>query len=680
MHGLAAASARASMAVKMNANASFPLKSVLIANRGEIACRVIRTAKAMGMRTIAVYSDADRNALHVKLADEAHPIGPAPARESYLVIDKIIAVAKAAKADCIHPGYGFLSERAEFAEACAAAGIVFVGPPPAAIRAMGLKGEAKALMAKANVPVLPGYHGNIQDPKFLKQKAYETGYPILIKAAAGGGGKGMRRVDKQIDFDPALEAARREAESAFGNPDVLIEKYVGSPRHIEVQVFADTHGNIVHLFERDCSAQRRHQKVIEEAPAPGMSEEVRKHVTQAAIEAARAVNYVGAGTVEFLADGSQGLRADAIWFLEMNTRLQVEHPVTELITGTDLVHWQFKVAAGEKLPLAQEQIRLHGHAVEARIYAEDAARGFLPSTGKLSALRFPSGNGIRVDSGVEQGGEVTPFYDPMIAKLITYAATRGQAFDRMAEALGGTIVSGPRSNVEFLQALANSDAMRAGTTDTGYIERNLQSLTAPGEADSAAAAYAVEALMQAEQEKQRDSLRGLPDAIRRSPWSAQDGFSVGAARDIPVAVFVNGERVTARIRHEGGKVSACVNGVSAQPSEIIKAGDLVVAIRHGRQTKVKLADFTAADLGRAGGSGSIAAPMHGKVLSVAVAKGDKVAKGQRLMVLEAMKMEHALDAATDGVVAELSVAAGDQVSEGAQLILIKPEAAQAKAS
>jgi 3-methylcrotonyl-CoA carboxylase alpha subunit len=663
----------------MNAKAAFPLKSVLIANRGEIACRVIRTAKAMGMRTIAVYSDADQNALHVKLADEAYGIGPAPARESYLVIDKIIEVAKRAKADCIHPGYGFLSERAEFAEACAAAGVIFVGPPPAAIRAMGLKGEAKSLMAAAKVPVLPGYHGDKQDSEFLKRKAYETGYPVLIKAAAGGGGKGMRRVDKQIDFDNALEAAKREAEASFGNPDVLIEKYVASPRHIEVQVFADTHGNIVHLFERDCSAQRRHQKVIEEAPAPGMPDDVRVHVTKAAIEAARAVNYVGAGTVEFLADGSKGLRADAIWFLEMNTRLQVEHPVTELITNTDLVHWQFLVAAGEKLPLSQDKIKIHGHAVESRIYAEDAARGFLPSTGKLAALRFPSGNGIRVDSGVETGGEVTPFYDPMIAKLITFGATREQAFDRMSEALGGTVVSGPRSNVEFLKALADSAEMRAGTVDTGYIERNLEALTKSGEADFEAAAFAVEELMRREQAKQRDTASRLPASARRSPWNALDGYDFGNARDIPVTVLVNGTRIVARVEQKGSSLRATVNGAAAQPGEFVEAGDALIAIRNGKQTSVRLAQLSSADLGRAAGSGAIVAPMHGKVLSVLVAKGDKVAKGQRLMVLEAMKMEHALDAATDGIVAELSVAAGDQVAEGTQLILIKSEKTEAKA-
>jgi 3-methylcrotonyl-CoA carboxylase alpha subunit len=664
----------------MNAKAAFPLRSVLIANRGEIACRVIRTAKAMGMRTIAVYSDADRNALHVKMADEAHAIGAAPARESYLVIEKIIEVAKRAKADCIHPGYGFLSERAEFAEACASAGIVFVGPPPAAIRAMGLKGEAKALMAAAKVPVLPGYHGDRQDAKFLKQKAYETGYPVLIKAAAGGGGKGMRRVDKQIEFDNALEAAKREAEAAFGNPDVLIEKYVASPRHIEVQVFADTHGNIVHLFERDCSAQRRHQKVIEEAPAPGIPEDVRAHITRAAIEAARAVNYVGAGTVEFLADGSKGLRADAIWFLEMNTRLQVEHPVTELITNTDLVHWQFLVAAGEQLPLPQDRIRIHGHAVEARIYAEDAARGFLPSTGRLAALRFPGGNGIRVDSGVETGGEVTPFYDPMIAKLIAYGATREQAFDRLSEALGGTVVSGPRGNVGFLKALTDSAAMRTGTVDTGYIERNLETLTKEAETDYAAAAFAVEELMHREQAKQKEAAMRLSASARRSPWNSLDGYDFGGVRDIPIAVIVNGKRIVARVAQRGNSLRATVNGVSSASSEFVEAGDMLIAIRNGRQTSVKLAESSSSDLDRAAGNGTISAPMHGKVLSVSVAKGDRVAKGQRLMVLEAMKMEHALDAAAEGVVAELSVAAGDQVAEGAQLILIVPEKSEAKAS
>lgn len=409
-----------------------------------------------------------------------------------------------------------------------------------------------------------------------------------------------------------------------------------------------------------------------------MPEDVRAHVTKAAIEAARAVNYVGAGTVEFLADGSKGLRADAIWFLEMNTRLQVEHPVTELITNTDLVHWQFLVAAGEKLPLTQDKIRIHGHAAEARIYAEDAARGFLPSTGKLSALRFPSGNGIRVDSGVEAGGEVTPFYDPMIAKLIGYGATREQAFDRLAGALAETVVTGPRSNVEFLHALANSAEMRAGTVDTGYIERNLEALTKTGDTDFAAAAFAVEELMRREQAKQAELIRRLTARAQRSPWNAVDAYDFGGNRDIPLAVSVNGTRIVARVVQDANGLRATVNGTASLASELVEAGETLVAIRNGKQTIVKLAESSSADLGRASGSGAVIAPMHGKVLSVSVAKGDKVAKGQRLMVLEAMKMEHALDAATDGIVAELSVAAGDQVSEGAQLVLIDAGKAAAK--
>src|SRR3954466_5942557 len=422
------------------------LASVLIANRGEIACRIIRTAKRLGMRTIAVFSDADAGALFVKLADEAHPIGPAAASQSYLSIDKIIAAAKRSGAPCIHPGYGFLSERAEFAEACAANGIVFVGPPASAIRAMGLKDAAKALVAQAGVPIVPGYHGSRQEPDFLRQKAYEIGYPVLIKAVAGGGGKGMRRVDKAAEFEAALESAQREAASAFGDPRVLVEKYILSPRHIEMQVFADAHGNVVHLFERDCSLQRRHQKVIEEAPAPGMTPEMREVMGRAAVEAARAVGYVGAGTVEFIADGREGLLPDRFYFMEMNTRLQVEHPVTEAITGLDLVELQFRVASGERLPFRQEDLAIDGHAVEARLYAEDPEKDFLPSTGRLWALEFPQGEGIRIETGVEAGAEVTPYYDPMIAKVIAHGTTREEALDKLADALGQTIVAGPKTN------------------------------------------------------------------------------------------------------------------------------------------------------------------------------------------------------------------------------------------
>src|SRR6266702_2090420 len=461
--------------------------SVLIANRGEIACRIARTARNLGLRSIAVYSDADAGALHIRLCDEAYRLGPAPARESYLAIDKLVELARRAGAQCIHPGYGFLSENAEFAEACAAAGIVFVGPSPGAIRAMGLKGQAKKLMERAGVPVVPGYHGERQETKFLAQKAEEVGYPVLIKAVEGGGGRGTRRVEEPAEFEAALQSAIREAQSAFGNGQVLIEKYIASPRHVEIQVFGDRHGSAIHLYERDCSLQRRHQKVIEEAPAPGMTPEVRAAMGLAAVEAAKAVGYVGAGTVEFITDCSAGLRPDAFWFMEMNTRLQVEHPVTEAVTGVDLVEWQFLIAAGEKLPALE--VPFTGHAIEARVYAEDPEKGFLPSTGRLVGLRLPGGEGIRVDSGVEQGGEVTPFYDPLIAKLIAHGSTRAQALDRLASALDRTLVAGPRTNVAFLAALCRSADFRDGRFDTGFIDRNLAALGAvPQELDRAAAA------------------------------------------------------------------------------------------------------------------------------------------------------------------------------------------------
>ncbi len=471
-------------------------RSVLIANRGEIACRIARTAKRLGLRTIAVYSEADAHALHVRSCDEAHCIGPAPARDSYLAIERIIEVAKKAGAACVHPGYGFLSENADFVDACNQARIAFVGPPAAAMRAMGVKDRAKTLMEKAGIPVVPGYHGERQDGKFLKEKAYEIGYPVLIKPAAGGGGRGLRRVDKHAEFEAALEGAIREAESAFGSSRVLLEKYVAAPRHIEIQVFADGHGHVIHLGERDCSLQRRHQKVIEEAPAPGMTPELRAQMGAAAVEAARAVGYVGAGTVEFIADGTKGLRADAFWFIEMNTRLQVEHPVTEAVTALDLVEWQFRVACGEKLPLEQSQVRIDGHAIEARVYAEDPESGFLPSTGRIVAMELPAD--IRVDSGVEAGGEVTPYYDAMIAKLIAHAPTREAALDRLAAALDRTVIAGPRCNVAFLAALTRTSEFRQGKVDTGFIDRNLAALGAvPRKADFAAAALGVVAFARA---------------------------------------------------------------------------------------------------------------------------------------------------------------------------------------
>jgi 3-methylcrotonyl-CoA carboxylase alpha subunit len=649
-------------------------RSVLIANRGEIAVRVIRTARSLGLRTIAVYSDADREALHVKLADEAHYIGPAPARASYLDIVRIIEVARKAKAECIHPGYGFLSERPELVEGCVAAGIVFVGPPPAAMRAMGSKSEAKALMAKAGVPVVPGYHGERQEPAFLKQKAYETGYPVLIKAVAGGGGKGMRQVDKQIDFDNALASAQREAESSFGDRRVLIEKAVENPRHIEIQVFADNHGNAVHLFERDCSAQRRHQKVLEEAPAPGMTAELREAMTKAAVTAAKTVGYRGAGTVEFIVDGAKGLRTDGYYFLEMNTRLQVEHPVTEMVTGLDLVEWQFRVAAGEKLPLKQEDIRLNGHAVEARLYAEDPEKGFLPSTGKLHALQFPQGEGIRVDSGVEAGDEVTPFYDPMIAKLIAYGPTREEALGRLARALDDTVIVGPRSNVAFLHALVTLKAVREGKIDTGLIARETAALgLAPRPTDFAAAARAVEKLVAREQERMSARVRKRSDE-RYSPWDARDAFGFNGERETSYAVSIDGARATARVRFAADGIHASVDGKAAADCAVVEAGEAVIAWHKGRQTRVVPEEAIAVDLEHLDTGGLVSAPMHGKVLSIEVKVGERVSKGQRLGVIEAMKMEHALTSPLGGTVSEIAVKAGDQVAERAKLLVIAAEA------
>jgi 3-methylcrotonyl-CoA carboxylase alpha subunit len=653
-----------------------PFASVLVANRGEIAVRIIRTARRMGLRTIAVYSDADRDALHVRLADEAHRIGPAPANASYLDIAKLIAVAKHAGAGAVHPGYGFVSERAELAEACGAAGIVFVGPPASAIRALGDKAAAKALLSEAGVPVVPGFHGEMQEPKFLRQKAYEIGYPVAIKAVAGGGGKGMRRVAKAIEFDAALAAAQREAQSAFGDARVLIEKWIERPRHIEVQVFADRHGNVVHLFERDCSAQRRHQKVMEEAPAPAVSADVRAAITRAAVAAARAVGYENAGTVEFIADGAGALRPDGFWFLEMNTRLQVEHPVTEAVTGLDLVEWQFRVAAGEPLPRGQDAIALTGHAVEARLYAEDPERNFLPSTGRLAVLILPDGEGIRVDSGVEQGTEVGPFYDPLLAKIIAHAPNRALALERLAAALQATVAAGPRTNLAFLRALAAAPAMRNGTIDTGFIERELANLALPQPVDYAAAAFAVEELVR------REQARLTKRAVRRSnergsPWDTADAFDFSGGREVSLAVRIDASKVAARMRFDAGGPHATVEGAAAVPSRVIDADEGVYVARDGRAQWVRLAGQQTADLEQLSGGGAVLAPMHGKVVAVDVAAGERVSKGQRLVVIEAMKMEHALLASGAGRVAEVDVSAGDQVPEGARLLTIEPGASEA---
>ena len=646
--------------------------SVLIANRGEIACRVARTAKRLGLRIIAVYSDADRHALHVRVSDEAYPIGPAPAPLSYLAIDKIIAAATAAGADCIHPGYGFLAERAEFAEDCAAAGIAFIGPPPAAIRAMGLKDQAKALMAKAGVPVVPGYHGERQEPKFLKEKAYETGYPVLIKAVAGGGGKGMRRVDRHADFDAELESAMREAQAAFGDGRVLIEKYVSSPRHIEMQVFGDSHGNVIHLGERDCSLQRRHQKVIEEAPAPGMTGELRAVIGGAAVAAARAVGYVGAGTVEFIADAAAGLAADRFWFMEMNTRLQVEHPVTEAITGLDLVEWQFRIAAGEALPIGQAEVALHGHAVEARLYAEDPERGFLPSTGRLVALEFPDLDHVRVDTGVEAGAEVSPYYDPMIAKLIAHGATRDEALDRLVAALDADGRRRPAHQSRIPGARSRAPPSSAPAISIPALSSEIsQSLGAvPQGLDRAAAASGVVRLLERETERLGARRSGGAKAPP-SPWDIADGFQLSGMRRVSVPILVDGERATAEVIHGAAGPDVSVDGSRpAMDSRTIDGHGAVHVLPSGRQTVVRLAGAEI-DIEHLDGDGLVRAPMHGKLLAVLVEKDATVTKGQRVAVVEAMKMEHSLLAPIAGRVTEVRAQAGTQVAEGAAILLIE---------
>ncbi|MEH3047470.1 acetyl/propionyl/methylcrotonyl-CoA carboxylase subunit alpha [Sphingomonas adhaesiva] len=611
------------------------IHSLLIANRGEIACRIIRTARAMGVRTIAVHSAADAQALHVREADEAVAIGPAPARESYLVPERILAAARETGAQAIHPGYGFLSENADFAQAVIDAGLIWVGPNPDSIRAMGLKDAAKARMIAAGVPVTPGYLGEDQSTDRLAAEAAQIGYPVLIKAVAGGGGKGMRQVDDAAAFADALASCRREAAAAFGDDRVLIEKYILSPRHIEVQVFGDRHGQVVHLFERDCSLQRRHQKVIEEAPAPGMDAATRAAVCDAAVTAARAVDYVGAGTIEFIADASEGLRADRIWFMEMNTRLQVEHPVTEAITGQDLVEWQLRVAAGEPLPCTQDQLAIHGHAIEARLYAEDPAKGFLPSIGTLEA--FDLGDDVRVDTGVEQGSIISPFYDPMIAKLIAHGDTREEARERLADALDEAIVWPVRSNAGFLvEALDHPDFV-AGRVDTGLIAREGEALMPPAQPSEEALAAAAAALA--------------------GPAFAP-GFRLNAA-----------PRREGMFLLDGAPVAIDFADVPA-PDE---REDTAVLISEGGQTWA-LAPYRAAG-GAAGGAadGAILATMPGRVIAVEVAAGATVTRGQKLLTLEAMKMEHSLTAPFDGTLAELNVETGAQVTEGTLLAKIAAE-------
>jgi 3-methylcrotonyl-CoA carboxylase alpha subunit len=626
------------------------IASLLIANRGEIARRVIRTARRMGVRTVAVHSEVDTEAPHVREADEAVAIGPAPARDSYLSASAILAAARLTGAEAIHPGYGFLSENADFAAAVIADGRIWVGPPPDAIRAMGLKDAAKRLMAAAGVPVTPGWLGDDQSEDNLAHQAGAIGWPVLIKAVAGGGGKGMRAVYAAEDFPAALAGARREAAAAFGDDRVLLEKLIASPRHIEVQIFADAHGGVVHLFERDCSLQRRHQKVIEEAPAPGMDADTRRVLCEAAVRAARAVSYQGAGTVEFIADGSEGLRSDRLWFMEMNTRLQVEHPVTEAVTGVDLVEWQLRVASGEPLPLTQDQIAISGHAMEARLYAEDPAHGFLPSVGPLTHLRLP--DDVRVDAGVEQGGLVTPFYDPMIAKLIVQADTREAAAAGLAAAARSVEVWPVKTNAAFLARCAAHPDFVGGRIDTGFIEARLEALAAPTRPAIPPGAVA--------------QLARAPNASppqTPSPWSPLAAASGFRLNQPPSRV--------ARVYADGAPLEAPYDFAAPAEGLALPDGDVVV---FGDGAAARLSAHRPVEAAGAGAllDGAVLTPMPGRIVSVAVAAGEAVIAGQTLVVLEAMKMEHALTAPAEGRVKEVRVAVGDQVTEGTVAARLEP--------
>ncbi|WP_192256653.1 acetyl/propionyl/methylcrotonyl-CoA carboxylase subunit alpha [Mesorhizobium caraganae] len=649
---------------------------ILIANRGEIACRVIRTARRLGVRTVAVYSDADAKAMHVEMADEAVHIGASPVGESYLRGDKIVAAALATGAEAIHPGYGFLSENPDFVDEVVAAGLIFIGPSAASIRAMGLKDAAKRLMEKAGVPVVPGYHGEAQEIVLLASKAREIGYPVLIKARAGGGGKGMRRVEHPDDFSEALSGARREAKAAFGDDRVLVEKYVDKPRHIEVQVFGDNFGNAVHLFERDCSAQRRHQKVIEEAPAPGMTPALRKAMTEAAVKAAKAISYSSAGTIEFIVDASQGLKADRFWFMEMNTRLQVEHPVTEMVTGTDLVEWQLRVAAGERLPKTQSEIQFSGHAFEARIYAEDAAKGFLPATGTLHHLAFPDsapeGAMMRIETGVRAGDAISPFYDPMIAKLVVHARDRQAALDALGTALSQTEIAGSTVNTAFLAALTADTDFSAGDVDTGLIGRHQEALTmvAPPTGETIAAAALAAA-----------GAGALPPSD--DPWSSLAGYAHFHAVARRTRLRHGEDYILARVSvRPDGRFEVALDA----PYDSVNSHDLRAAPRLARwpghvtvfEGAVGYSFLVPDPLARtdeaAAASSSLRAPMPGLVKLVRAAKGEAVTKGQPLLILEAMKMEHTISAPHDGIVAEIA-AEGAQVTDGTVLVRFVEEAA-----
>ncbi|MFZ1640764.1 MAG: acetyl/propionyl/methylcrotonyl-CoA carboxylase subunit alpha [Candidatus Contendobacter sp.] len=671
-------------------------KKILIANRGEIACRIVKTARRLGVATVAVYSDADAEARHVRLADEAVLIGPAAARESYLAAEKIIAAARQTGAEAIHPGYGFLAENADFAEACAGAGLVFIGPPPAAIRAMGSKSAAKALMEQAGVPLVPGYHGADQTSAFLQTEADRIGYPVLIKASAGGGGKGMRVVEKSEDFAAALASCRREAASSFGDDRVLLEKYLLRPRHIEIQVFGDGHGHCIHLFERDCSVQRRHQKVLEEAPAPGMTAERRAAMGQAAINAARAVDYAGAGTVEFIVDP-----AGNFYFMEMNTRLQVEHPVTEMITGLDLVEWQLRIAAGEPLPLTQEQLAIRGHAIEARIYAEDPAKGFLPATGRLSHLSPPEESlHVRVDTGVEEGDEITPFYDAMIAKLIVWDVNRERALARLLQALAQYRVVGVANNVEFLSRLAACPAFANAHLDTELIERERDFLF-PLEQGAPDEVFLVAALAELLREARQAQEVAGRDPDPWSPWHRRDGWRLNASAtrnllfrlgDSPRGVKVGYEHNGYRLTLDGRKVLARgellnrrgplrveLDGRRMDASCVV-AGERRHVFLNGLVWQLARVDPLYFNAESGGPEGGLLAPMPGTVIALLAQPGARVAKGAPLLILEAMKMEHTLTAPAAGTVNGFRFGVGEQVGDGAELVDFAAEPTESRAT
>ena len=657
---------------------------ILIANRGEIACRIIRTANRLGVKTVAVYSDADVDAMHVVMADEAYCLGPAEARLSYLNSDLVLEAAAQSGAIGIHPGYGFLSENAEFAEACAHGGFIFIGPPPAAIRAMGSKSEAKAIMENARVPVVPGYHGEKQDSDTFRQIASDIGYPVLLKAVSGGGGKGMRVVERADDLPAAIESARREAQAAFGDDALLIEKYLTRPRHVEVQVFADRHDNVIYLFERDCSVQRRHQKIIEEAPAPGIDGPVRRHLGEAAVNAARAIGYEGAGTVEFLYDDG------AFYFMEMNTRLQVEHPVTEMITGIDLVEWQFRVALGLPLPIGQDDLSINGHAFEARLYAEDPSRDFLPATGSLNHLRFPSEDPhVRIDGGVREGDEVGIHYDPLIAKLVVWDSDRATAVTRFRRALEQVQIVGVTTNVDFLAAVAGHPAFGAADLDTGFIERHHKDLFPESRPASATvlSLACLDVLLRRDGEARAAARRS---ADPYSPWHFtggwrlnDDNYHVLTFRDGEAAVDVtihyrtgmvlldlpgDGAPVTASGEIDAdGDLIANLDGVRIKAT-VVRHGEDLTIISGGASHRLVLDDPAArAELQEPSG-GSLKAPMPGRVVVLNAKKGDVVSRGATLMVLEAMKMEHAVTAPSDGTVARIHYDVGEQVEEGAVLV------------